>query len=85
MFDIAELKKAYRYYSTYAFLLVAGIPELVSLIMNSGLIEQPATVRYMQITAIVGLVLRYVKQKGDEAKAQSAAESLEYPPDDSGR
>jgi len=80
LFDVEEIKKAWKYYSTYAFLLIMGLPELYNMVATSGLIDLSMWAtpsRMMQYAALAGLILRYVKQKGDEAKAKAADEADE--------
>lgn len=90
VFDLEALKKAWKYYSTYAFLLIAGLPELVPQIVAAlpealgGLVGGTSVTRYMQIAALGGLVLRYVKQGAADAKAKALAEMEKDESDEAG-
>lgn len=79
VFDLEKAKRLWKYYSTYAFLLIVGLPELVPQLiaalpeaLGAGVAGVPVT-RYMQIAAVGGLVLRAVRQASLEAAEKAKA------------
>lgn len=77
--DLAALKHALRLYSTYAFILIAGLPEIVPQLMAAlpetlaGMVGGTSVTRYMQLAAVGGLVVRFLKQASVQAKIEAEA------------
>jgi hypothetical protein len=70
---IENWRHAWRYYSVWAMAVLVALPDLYNALLAAGLLEAeampPLASWSIRIVAIVGLVVRFIKQKRPEPPA----------------
>ncbi len=74
---VADWRRAWRYYTTWAFLLLGAMPDIYNTVVTSGLLDAdgaPEELAWgMRGAALLGLLLRLVRQHRPVAVADEGA------------
>ena len=70
---IEDWRQAWRFYSVWAFAVLAALPELYNLLQAAGLLDDgsipPVAAWSVRAIAIAGIVSRFIRQKRPETPA----------------